>query len=173
MSDRFGVEIQIGGQLPVAKVQDLIDAINSEGMSLDWGECPIRLKTREDLINCLASKESPIVLVDDERAWGDIDDLEQTCQELGLIYKIIVEPRYEYSGELKFWSPATGLIELECESGGKPIATQEELKEILCLIKHQSKTYGEDNLTGQEKAIEKLEKLTQEFIVPAFEIVEK
>jgi len=163
MSDRFGVEIQIGGQLPLEKVQDLIDAINSEGMGLDWGECPIRLKKKEDLINCLASKESPIILVDDERAWGDIDGLEETCRNLKLNFKTFVEPKYEYNGELRYFSTETGLIELSADVDGRPIVSQEDLQEILSLL----------NLGKTDGAINKIKEFTRSFIVPKFEIVEK
>jgi hypothetical protein len=163
MSDRFGVEIQIGGQLPVAKVQDLIDAINSEGMSLDWGECPIRLKTREDLINCLASKESPIILVDDERAWGDIDGLEETCRNLKLTFKTFVSPKYEFNGELRYYSPVTGLIELECDVDCRPIIKKEDLQEILSSL----------NLGRTDGAINKIKEFTRDFSAPKFEITEK
>jgi len=177
MSDRFATQIQIGGQLKSSKIKELIDAITMSEMSLEWGGPiidDIELSTKEDLLECIDGKTKTIILRDDERSWDiDLDDLEKILQKLNLCYLKNVDADNGYDGELKFWSPQDSLIEQITDSSGHTIATQEELKEILCLIKHQSKTYGEDNLTGQEKAIEKLEKLTQEFIVPAFEIVEK
>lgn len=174
MSDRFSISIEIGGQLESSKIQELIGKINSEDLSLDWGESPVRLKTKKDLLNCISPTGTALYFVDDERAWGNIDDLEQACQELGLVYKIIIEPRYEYSGELKFWSPETGLIELECESGGRPVATQEDLKEILHLLHGATVlSISKQQFDKVDKAIKKLEGLTREFTVPPFEIVEK
>jgi len=159
MSDRFSVEIQIGGQLPVAKIQDLIDAINSERMSLEWGDAEISFKNENDLMENFEG--SQIILMDDERAWGDIDGLEETCRNLKLTFRTFVEPKYEYNGELRYWSPETGLIELSADVDGKPIISQEDLQEILSLL----------NLGRTDGAINKIKEFTRNFKVPKFEIV--
>lgn len=159
MSDRFSVEIQIGGRLASSKVQDLIDAINSERMSLEWGDAEISFKNKNDLMENFEGSE--IILMDDERSWGDIYNLEECCQELGLTYKTIVEPKYEYNGELRYWSPETGLIELSADVDGKPIVSQEDLQEILSLL----------NLGRIDGAINKIKEFTRNFNVPKFEIV--
>jgi len=161
MSDRFGVEIQIGGQLPVAKIQDLIDAINSEDLSLEWGDSKVSFRNENDLIEVFEG--SQIILMDDERAWGDIDCLEETCRNLKLIFKTVVSPRYEYNGELRYYSPETGSVELECDSSGHPIAKKEDLQEILSLL----------NLGHIDGAINKIKEFTYDFNVPKFDIVEK
>lgn len=173
MSDRFATQIQIGGRLKSLKIKELIDAINASEMSLEWGENVVDdLKTKEDLLECVDGKTKTIILKDSERSWDiDSDDLEKTLQKLNLCYLKNVDADHGYDGELKFWSPQDGLIEQMTDSSGHVIATQEELKEILHLIKDSSKLYGEDNLSGKEKAIEKLENLTQDFVVPIFEIV--
>jgi len=164
VSDRFQTEIRIGGKLPLSKVQELIDIINSGDWGLDWESVPLRLKSKDDLMDCIAHGES-LVLTDTERRPDLNDDIQEVLQELGLTYKIVIEPKYEYLGELKFWSPLTGLVELECESGGRPIATQEDLKEILKLLMV--------NPPFSDLARKKLRQLTQEFTVPAFTIEEK
>jgi hypothetical protein len=159
MSDRFGVEIQIGGQLPVAKIQDLIDAINSEDLSLEWGDSKVSFRNENDLIEVFEG--SQIILMDDERAWGDIDGLEETCRNLKLTFRTFVEPKYEYNGELRYYSPETGLIELSADVDGKPILLQEDLQEILSLL----------NLGRTDGAINKIRHYTKDYIVPRFEII--
>lgn len=177
MSDRFATQISIGGQLKSSKIKELIDAIVASEMSLEWSGAvldKVELSTKEDLLECVDGKTKTIILRDDQRSWDiDLDDLEKVLQKLNLCYLKNVDADNGYDGELKFWSPESGLIEQITDSSGHTIATQEELREILNLLKYNSKMYGEDNLTGEEKAVEKLEKLTQDFTVPIFEIVEK
>lgn len=165
MSDRFQTEIRIGGKLPLSKVQELIDIINSGDWGLDWEDVPLRLRSKDDLMDCVSPTRGSLVLTDSERRPDLNDDIQEVLQELGLTYKIVIEPKYEYLGELKFWSPETRLVEQECESGGRPIATQEDLKEILKLLMV--------NPPFSDLARKKLRQLTQEFTVPAFTIEEK
>lgn len=174
VGDRFATQIEIGGCLASSKIADLIDAINSESLSLKWEDAPVNIKSLNDFYTCINDKTKTIFLNDLERSQGDISSLEGACIDLQLTWKTIVEPKYEYNGELRFFSPETGLIELECDADGHQIAPQEELKEILQLICHS--TLLSLSVQIQEKinqAIGKLEKLTQEFVVPAFEIMEK
>lgn len=174
MSDRFATQIEIGGLLETSRVQEFIDAINSERMSLEWGECPVKFKDKDDLARNLAGSNDPIILMDDERSWGGIEDLENTCQELGLTYKTTVFPKYEYDGELTFWSPQTGLVQIVTDSSGHPIATQEDLKEILHLIYSSTLLSISEQIQKKiNQAIKKLEELTREFVVPEFKIGEK
>lgn len=175
VGDRFATQIQIGGQLKSSQVQKLIDAINGSEMSLEWGGATIDevdLSTKEDLLECVDGKTKTIILRDDERSWDiDLDDLEKILQKLNLCYLKNVDADHGYDGELKFWSPQDGLIEQITDSSGHTIATQEELKEILHLIYSSTMLSLSEQIQGKiNQAIKKLERLTQEFAVPPFEI---
>jgi hypothetical protein len=174
MSDRFPVSVEIGGKLELSKLHKLIDTINSADMALECGETSLKIKTKANLIETICPKRKTINLVDLERAWGETDNVQENLKKFGLTYKIIVSPLYEYGGELRYWSPETDLVELECDSSGHVITTQEELKEILHLLYGATMlSISKQQFDKVDKAIKKLEKLTQEFTVPAFEIVEK
>ena len=176
MSDRFATQISIGGQLKSSKIKELIDAITMSEMSLEWGGPiidDIELSTKEDLLECVDGKTKTIILRDDERSWDiDLDDLEKILQKLNLCYLKNVDADNGYDGELKFWSPQNGLIEQITDSSGHTIATQEELKEILHLIYSSTMlSIGEQIQKKIDQAIKKLERLTQEYTVPPFEII--
>lgn len=176
MSDRFATSISIGGQLKFSKIKELINGITMSEMSLEWGGPivdDIELSTKEDLLECVDGKTKTIILRDDQRSWDiDLDDLEKVLQKLNLCYLKNVDADNGYDGELKFWSPQTKLIELITDSSGHPIATQEELKEILHLLHGATMlSISKQQFDKVDKAIKKLERLTQEFTVPPFEIV--
>lgn len=161
MSDRFATSLEIGGKIPRSKLQELINIINSSDMSHDWGEPLLRMELENDLLCSIHPNRKTLILVDLERAWGDVSETEEALQELGLTYKVLVEAAYEYPAELKFWSPESKLIELSYDGNGKPMASYEDLKEIL--------SYLEENDIYQ--ASKGLKKFMQEYKVPALEIV--
>ncbi len=172
MSNRFATSIEIGGKIPRSKVETLIGIINSSNMSHDWGESPLIMESEDDLLCAIHPDRKTLTLVDLERTWGDTSDIEEQLQdELGseIIYKIIVEPKYEYSGELRFWSPETRLVESNCGADGLPIAHSEDLNEILKLLKDHL-LYK--SVFALNKSIEKLEKLIQGYKIPFLEIIQ-
>lgn len=172
MSDRFPVSVEIGGKFKQSKLHKLIDAINGANMGIGWGEPPLKIKTESNLIETICPKRKTINLMDLERAWGETDDIQENLQELGLTYKIIISPLYEFDGELKYWNPQSGLIEQITDSSGHTIATKEDLKEILNLL-HESTllSISKQQFDKVDRAIKKLERLTQEYTVPPFEII--
>jgi len=166
MSDRFATSIEIGGKIPRSKLQKLIDIINSSDMSHDWGESPLRIKSENDLLREINPNRKTLILVDLERAWGDTSNIEEQLQKkLGsnITYRVLVEQKYEYDGELRFWSPETRLIELNCDANGLPLATHNDLKEMLDLLT--------DSKYNINRVIKRLEKFTKGYKVPALEII--
>jgi hypothetical protein len=79
MSDRVPASITIGGQLPAALIEDLITAINEEGLSLEYDRGPIGADE-------IAGGE-PLTLYANEVAWGCFHVLEDFCQEHQLPYR--------------------------------------------------------------------------------------
>jgi len=168
MSDRFGTSIEIGGKIPRSKLQSLIDIVNCSDFQYDWGDARVKIETEKELLELKDDKigASTIFIVHDELAWGDTSGIEEQLQkELGfyIVYKVIVEPKYKYNGELRFWSPGTRLIELQCDTNGWPICNHDDLNEILELLK--------DRENNVYKVIKKLEKLTHDCKVPGLEII--
>ena len=85
MADRFAGKISIGGRIPTDKVTALIDAINSEGISLhpEWADKPFCPRSKQDLIDAFDESDH-IVLCDDQVCNGMFDCLEAELTELGV-----------------------------------------------------------------------------------------
>jgi len=50
MANRMAAQIWVGGQLSANQVEELCGAIDTEGVSLEWGEGPFRPKTPRNLL---------------------------------------------------------------------------------------------------------------------------
>lgn len=97
MSDRVSASIQIGGPVPADRLDDLIDAIDSEGLCPDWGAV---FDDRGDILAHLANGVEGVIFRRHEVAAGEFDDLQALCVEIGLTYVLTYDG---YGGE---WGPA-------------------------------------------------------------------
>lgn len=75
-ADRVSASITIGGKLPTMMIEQLFDAINEEGLSLEYDGGPV---TADEY----ASGEH-LQLYVNEVAWGSFDTLEAFCRQHGL-----------------------------------------------------------------------------------------
>lgn len=106
MSDRSATAMHIGGTITGAKLAELIEAIEAEGVGpeyevrfgADEGEVEAYLKA------CAAAQQ-PANLFDNERAGGQFENLEAACRELGLTYSRADDGHYAYSASVAFWRP--------------------------------------------------------------------
>lgn len=89
MSDRFWGKIKIGGDLKRVDLSKFCDALEVQG-ALD------KLRLLED---------GNVVPEDDEATYGQFEDLEDTCRELGLPYCRCSDGKYGYTPEIVFWQP--------------------------------------------------------------------
>jgi prevent-host-death family protein len=97
MADRVDATITIGGPAPRNRLEDLLDAIESERLGPDWEE---RFASREDLLAYLADAAEGATFYAREVAGGELDTLQALCVEIGLSYILT------YDGYGCEWGPA-------------------------------------------------------------------
>lgn len=140
MSDRFPGEICIGGTLRVAD-HDPDDVSEFLGQCSEqptqWGEpsqCEeVTLSTISQVIN---ENSGFIIFRDDQARYGEFEELEELCRQLGLSYDRTSEARYEYGGELVRWRPdmERPMIE-DADQSGKPMVHCDRIEECLATLR--------------------------------------
>ena len=132
MSDRMSAWILIGGALPRSMTEPLCTAISTCCVSPEWGDATFEPKTPEDLL--AARKDERIWLCDDEAAWGEFPELEQSCRKLGLAYIRCSDGAAIYDAERVDWRP--GMKEplsriCSNQSGNKILVAEESVRNAL------------------------------------------
>ena len=112
MSDRFQTKIEIGGPLDRAHLDEL-DDLASE-WEIDWTD----RATRRDIEQASATR-TPLELTDNELSYGGHETLTAFCQAHQLPYKVTIDGKYEYAGEVRVWAPgmATELLQTATNDG--------------------------------------------------------
>ena len=132
MSERMSAWIQIGDKLPRSRAEQLCAAISADRVSLDWGDATFEPKAPEELL--AARKDERLWLCDNEAAWGEFPDLEQTCRELGLAYTRCSDGASVYDAERVDWRPGMeSPLSRICsnESGTKILIAKEPVRKAL------------------------------------------
>lgn len=103
MADHMSAYIQLGGQLPSEQTIELARQVSCQGGPA-WGEyyADDSAQAESDL-RAASSAQRPFVLYDEEAAWGQFDELETLCQELGLAYRRHCCAKYEYDALWQWW----------------------------------------------------------------------
>src|SRR5216684_8243224 len=120
MSDRFQTKIEIGGLLDRAHLDEL-DDLASE-WEIDWTD----RATRSDIEQASATR-TPLELTDNELSYGGHETLTAFCQAHQLPYKVTIDGKYEYTGEVRVWAPgmATELVQTATNDGNAVLALSE------------------------------------------------
>jgi hypothetical protein len=120
MSDRFQTKIEIGGPLDRAHLDEL-DDLASE-WEIDWTD----RATRRDIEQASATR-TPLELTDNELTYGGHETLAAFCQTHQLPYKVTIDGKYEYTGEVRVWAPgrATELLQTATNDGNAVLALSE------------------------------------------------
>lgn len=173
MSDYFPAEMQIGGALCLTppkgrKKSEWTDQIQTflslvRDQNADYEGNPHHATTPRELIEELNS-DGFLTVADAEASWGEFEELEEMCRDLGLSYNRQSDQYAEYMGEMVWWRP--GMKEVGsclCDNEGRPIVRAAPVREAL------GELLGTPNI---EKATALLtEALPPEIpVLPAFEI---
>jgi len=120
MSDRFQTKMEIGGPLDRAHLDEL-DDLASE-WEIDWSD----RATRRDIEQASATR-TPLELTDNELSYGGHETLTAFCQAHQLPYKVTIDGKYEYTGEVRVWAPgmATELLQTATNDGNAVLALSE------------------------------------------------
>lgn len=132
MSERMSAWILIGGALPRKMTEPLCNAISTSCVSQEWGDATFEPKTPEDLL--AARKDERIWLCDNEAAWGEFPDLEQTCRKLDLAYTRCSDGSSIYDAERVDWRHGMNKpVSRICsnQSGTKILIAEESVRNAL------------------------------------------
>ena len=154
MADYMAAHIEIGGKLARTKLTELLSLIE-ELSAEDYSSSP---PNQEYLQKC-ADENKPLALYDDQARYGEFPELEQFCIANNLIFKRHSSPKYEYEGQIRFYSPNSDEQVIGATDDGEPYLRLSELKD-----------YQERGLPLQQ-VIEKVAEYAGN--VPAFELIEQ
>lgn len=159
MADRMACEIWIGGTLSPALAEELCAVVRDTGASLEWGGGVFAPDSVAELRE--ANDDGHLHLYDDDRAWGEFDDLEEFLREHKIPYDRQTASKYEYDAEKAIYRPGMGLEVVLTNGSGNPVveivALQSVVKSLRALCKH-AKSVKSDKLSVLRRA-ERLQEL--------------
>ncbi len=153
MADYMAAHIEIGGKLARCKLNELLSLIEELSAEDDWSSPP-----NQEYLQTCADENKPLALYDDQARYGEFPELEQFCIANNLTFKRHSSPKYEYEGQIRFFSPDSGEQVIGATDDGEPYLKLSELKD-----------YQEKGLPLQE-VIAKVAEYNGN--VPAFELIE-
>ncbi len=84
MSSRYAAWIRIGGSVERANAQPLLKAVRDAWAKRDWNADPFQPSTIDELLDARA--DGWLWLCDEEAKYGEFEDIERACRELGLSF---------------------------------------------------------------------------------------
>ncbi len=154
MADYMAAHIKIGGKLQRSKLQEFLSLIQDLSAE-DYWSSPA---DQEYLQECMDDKK-PIGLYDDEASYGQFEELERFCVENNLTFRRQSSPKYEYDGQIRYFSPDAGDQYIGATDDGEAYLRLSELID-----------YQDKGLTLQQ-VIEQVEEYDGK--VPVFELIEE
>lgn len=128
MSDRYPAEIQIGGPIPRALLDELVKEIVATGASLDdYGG---RIVTNESVQEVL--QEGQIVkLCDDQAHYGSFEELEDFLVRRGIHFNLHFDAYCEYDGENVYFRGGKRVLSLPSTQNGNILIRHEDVVGLL------------------------------------------
>lgn len=84
------------------KIELFLAKVNEKGF--DFGETDHNLKSPKDIPGELDDKNQ-LVCTDSEASYGEFEELEELCRELGLSYDRWSDAKYEFEACMSIWRP--------------------------------------------------------------------
>ena len=162
MADRLGGEITIGGKLSkTASLDRFLMALREESVSLEWGGgmfCPSDWSEIQRSLD----EGGRLHLYNDAARWGEFEELEKACVQLGLAFVRRSEAKYEYDAEVVFVTGEGPLEQVFTNASAQPVIGVAEITEAI-----------KDADTDPAGAIQRIRKLLPPAIpeVPRLELV--
>ena len=122
MSDHYSAEIQIGGKIPNHLLDELVEALSSDGVQDESFNGS--LEDREILTVIREANKFGITanFIDDQARYGEFPTTEQFLYKNKIAYKRFSSSYCEFDGECVVHRPDLGVIEVQCrqaEQDGK------------------------------------------------------
>jgi len=139
MADHFSGEISIGGKVPLSKIPGLIEAINAQECSHGWGDKTIKMPYPKDHLMEATEKlltlinDDGIIWVCDEQARnGELEEIEDYCEENNIGFTRISSGYCEYEPETKEFRPGmkSPIVILTNDDGNEMIPAG-EVRELI------------------------------------------
>ena len=124
MADYMAAHIEIGGKLTRCKLNELLSLIE-ELSAEDYGSS----SPNQEYLQICADENKPLALYDDQARYGEFPELEQFCIANKLTFKRKSSPKYEYEGQIRFFSTDSGESNISATDDGEPYLKLSELKE--------------------------------------------
>ena len=189
MADRFCAQIEIGGRISRSKMAKecdgepddtvlrlLMDTINHEGVSNEYGNAPAFVSTETELLEHRDEEEMYLRFRDDQACNGEMNDLETFLRLEGIPYRRWSSMYSGYMGEDVTFDGET-LHTVLCDDNGNEHVAGEPVREAIGLLGQyfdpdNSAGTGDPSIRGKAMAI--LKKLCPPLpeALPKFEIVE-
>ena len=103
MSSRYAAWIRIGGTVERANAEPLPKAVRDAWAKRDWNADPFQPDTIDELREARA--DSWLWLCDEEARYGEFEDIERACRDLGLSFCRRTEPTCGDDAVLLDWRP--------------------------------------------------------------------
>ncbi len=153
MADYMAAHIEIGGKLASCKLNELLSLIE-ELSAEDYSSSP----PNQEYLQTCRDENKPLALYDDQARYGEFPELEQFCIANNLTFNRHSSPKYEYEGQIRFYSPDSGDQVIGATDDGEPYLKWSELKD-----------YQKKGLSLEEVIAKVAE---YDGHVPAFELIE-
>ncbi len=154
MADYMAAHIEIGGKLARCKLTELLSLIE-ELSAEDYGSS----SPNQEYLQICADENKPLALYDDQARYGEFPELEEFCIANNLTFNRHSSPKYEYEGQIRFFSPDSGERNISATDNGEPYLVLSELQD-----------YQKKGLS----LLEVIEKVAEyDGHVPAFELIEQ
>ena len=195
MSDRYPSEIEIGGKVPRSKMEGLIQAINCQECSGDWGDKYISLPNPEDeppevlaaaiqeLLKFVTSEngkgiaKNTLWFCDEEASWGELTEIEEYCVENDIGFRRRSSSYGEYNPEIKEFRSGMESYEVYAiDADGYPVIDETYVKALVEMAEALlTEGATQQSLTELKKATETVRHLLPVEVpeLEPFEIIEE
>jgi hypothetical protein len=126
MGEYANAAITIGGKIKRRDLDSLVEAIVEDRCGPDWGALDEDKALAE--IEACAREKRHLYLCANEASWGQFENVQSLCRELGLIHKAECEAGGEWHPHMEFFDPARQ--PKESSQTGNPISLEWSITEI-------------------------------------------
>lgn len=123
MSEHMPACIKIGGRVSRRLIPALCQAIDQQGISLEFGEDLFSPGNEEDLLSARIEEDGALVLqlCDDQARWGWFESLERFLQQNGISFDRQTDANFEYGACLAQFRPGRSTRVVPTDSQGRPV----------------------------------------------------
>jgi hypothetical protein len=134
MNDKFPAEIRIGGTVPEALIDGLVEALYQDGASAEYGDAVIPERLPGLKINAYLD-ERVLRFRNDQAHIGEFETTEQFCMKHGIAFDRWSDHYCEYDAERVYFRPGMGVPVIRyADANGKEIVDGETVREALAKL---------------------------------------